>query len=323
MSKPFVMPPLPPVTRDAGYSIFRGYDTGLLETPYCCSFHWLRLPDGRILGLDVVRSGDTGKQALRVFVVEASGDVSGFVIEGRDEAFAPFATEEPPPLDGGWALGRGEGWIAGHATAEDQAFRTVTFSLQVNPRCLAHSTKELFDLDLVYLAAIDYTLVHTTGYVELDGTRYELDALGPVSVHVGEHLPPYGYAATVPALLPTMEPSLLLVSVSGEDVRFLGYDLRDTVFTYGLADGGIPSRLYSLRDYAYLQLPAGLLGHVELEDLRPHPHRLLGQDTVTASAVATLRLPLHSPVALGRIVLDVRGTTFLTVIDDSSVRGLD
>jgi hypothetical protein len=323
MSLPFSMPPLPPTTRDAGYSVFRGYDTGLLETPYCCSFHWLRLPDGRILGLDVVRSGDMGKQALRVFVVEASGDVSGFVVEGRDDAFAPFATEAPPPLDGGPVLGRGEGWIAGRASATGQAFAEVTFSLQVQPHCLASSTKTLLDLDLLYLAAIDYTLVHTTGFIELDGTRYELDAFGPVSVHVGEHLPPYGYAATVHPLLPGDEPSLLLVSVSGEDLRILGYDLRDTVFTYGLGGGGVPGRLFSLRDYGYQELPAGLTGRVDLRDMRQHPHRLLGQDTVTASAEATLHLLLESPIALGRIVFDVRGSTFLTVIDDSSVRGLD
>lgn len=323
MSKPFVMPPLPPITRDGGHSVFVGYDSGPYETPYCCSFHWLRLPDGRVLGLDVVRSGDTGRQALRLFVVEATGAVTGFVVEGPDDTFAPFATDEPPTLDAPRVLGRGEGWIAGYVTATDQAFSSVRFSLRVEPECLAHSTKELFDLDLVYLASIDYTRVHTAGYVELDGTRFEVDAIGPVSVHVGERLPPYGYAATVPFGAADEGPTLLLASVSGEDVRFLGFDLRETVFTYGLGSGSVPARVYSLRDYAPLRLPVGLLGRIALTDVQTHVHRLLGEETITASADAVMHLAFRHPIALGRIVLDVRGAPFATLVSGDPADTLD
>ncbi len=314
MPQTFVMPPLPPVDRYSGYSIFRGYDSGPDETPYCCSFHWFRLPDDRILGLDVVRSGDSGRQALRVFLVEHSGEVTGFIAEGANDTFAPFATDAPPALDGTRVLGRGEGWIAGKVDAPGQPFDEVRFSLEVSPLCRAHSTKELFDLDLTYLSAIDYTIVHTRGYVQLGTTRYEVDAKGPVSVHVGAHLPPYGYAAKVPTLRDDDDTALLVASVSGEDVRFLGHDLREAVFTYGLGVGKVPKHLYSLNSYARLRLPVGLVGRIDLSSVQIFPHTLLGETTIMASADAVLHRAFRLPVDLGRVVIDVRGRPFSVLV---------
>ena len=42
-------------------------DSGPHKLPYTCSFHWFHTPDGQLIGVDVVRSDDMGRRALRVF----------------------------------------------------------------------------------------------------------------------------------------------------------------------------------------------------------------------------------------------------------------
>ena len=109
---------------DGGVAAFEGHfsapDAGEGKTPYACTFHWFRLDDGRICGLDVIRSDDTGQLGLRVFLVGDDGKIRHLVRAAPAAAWAPFATGEKPDALGGDAevLGRGPGWIAGHARAE-------------------------------------------------------------------------------------------------------------------------------------------------------------------------------------------------------------
>ena len=42
-------------------------DSGPHKLPYTCSFPWFHTPDGQLIAVDVVRSDDLGRRALRVF----------------------------------------------------------------------------------------------------------------------------------------------------------------------------------------------------------------------------------------------------------------
>src|SRR5262245_37260917 len=86
--------------------------------------------------------------------------------------WAPFATEHRPALDGPKpCLGRGADWIAGSLRTQGQAIESVIFSLQVIPESSPHSSAGAWDLQCVDLSALDFTRVHTTGWLEIDGTR--------------------------------------------------------------------------------------------------------------------------------------------------------
>ena len=39
-------------------------DSGPHNLPYTCSFHWFRAPNGQLIGVDVVRSDDLGKNSI-------------------------------------------------------------------------------------------------------------------------------------------------------------------------------------------------------------------------------------------------------------------
>ena len=58
-------------------------DSGPHKLPYTCSFHWFHTPDGQLVGVDVVRSDDMGRRALRVFALQPGSDtVSSLLLEG-------------------------------------------------------------------------------------------------------------------------------------------------------------------------------------------------------------------------------------------------
>ena len=119
---------------------FRGWDTGPHKTPYCCSFHWLRLADGRIVGLDLIRSDDTAQLGLRASLVEADGAIQGLAYTAPTAQWAPFASERRPPLDGPKpALGRGLNWIAGSLHTRGQPLTRVVFDLHVVPQSKAYN----------------------------------------------------------------------------------------------------------------------------------------------------------------------------------------
>jgi len=54
----------------------------------------------------------------------------------------------------------------------------------------------------------------------------------------------------------------------------------------------------------------GFLGEIELTEIHPFAHQLLGAEAITASAMATLHRPLRKALALGRVMLDYRGSIY-------------
>ncbi|MCH9684068.1 MAG: hypothetical protein K0V04_21725 [Deltaproteobacteria bacterium] len=291
-------------------------DVGDARTPYRCSFHWFRLPDDRICGLDVIRSDDTGQLSLRAFVVEPDGEIRGLAYAAPCDQWQPFTTTTRPQLDGDTpGLGRGADWVAGQLTTRGQGIDQIRFDLNVSPRSRPHSTDALWELDFVHLAATDIMRVQTTGWVEIDGRRFEIDSDGTVSLHFGQHLPLYGYMVTVARAAQPEAPRLLLSAVSGGDIRVFGKALKEVTFTYAYGDHGVPSRMYAVGHVQNNRVPLTVpMGHVQLSNIKPFPHLLLGVPTITASADAIVHHPPCDPVDLGRIVLDYRGAMFTNTL---------
>jgi hypothetical protein len=129
---------------DANDVPFRGWDTGPHQTPYCCSFHWFRIADGRIVGLDLIRSDDTDQLGLRAWLVEADGAIKGLTYTAPTAYWVPFASESLPPLGGPKpALGRGLNWIAGSLHTSGQQLNRVVFELHVVPQSKAYNSAAL------------------------------------------------------------------------------------------------------------------------------------------------------------------------------------
>ncbi len=299
----------------ADYPEFRGWDVGPQRTPYCCTFHWFRTADGRIIGLDVIRSSDIDQLSLRAYLVDSSGAIKGLAYAAPTAAWEPFATDSRPPLAGSKpSLGRGINWIAGSLHASGQEINDVVFDLNVVPMSRAVSSAALWKLALVYLAATDFTSVHTTGWLELDGTRFEIDSYGPVSIHFGAHLPSYGYCVTVHDPVQPDAPSLLLGSVAGGDFRVVGQHFKDITVTYAYGDHGVPRRMFNLGRFKHGKIPLNFLSQLRLSDVQPFVHLMLDVKAITASAKATLHLPFGRNIALGDVILDFRGPPYVDTL---------
>ena len=298
-------------TGDTNYPDFRGRNSGPQRTPFCCTFHWFRAADGRIMGVDVVRSDDSDQLSLRAYIVEADASIKGLAYAAPTREWEPFATDSRPPLDGPKpSLGRGVNWIAGALQTTGQDINRVVFDLNVVPQSMALSSAALWELDLVYLAATDFRVVHTTGWIEIDDRRFDIDSYGPVSIHFGAHLPSYGYAVTVPDPAKPDAPSILLGSVNGDDLRVFGKHFKGVTFTYAYGDNGVPYRMYNIGRFEHRKIPLNFFGHIQLTEVRPFIHLLLGVKAVTATAQATLHLPFGREVALGEVILDFRGSEY-------------
>jgi hypothetical protein len=298
-------------TDDAHDPKFRGWDTGPHKTPYCCSFHWLRLADGRIVGLDLIRSDDTAQLGLRAYLVEAAGAIKGLAYTAPTAHWEPFASESLPPLGGPKpALGRGLNWIAGSLHTSGQQLNRVVFELNVVPQSKAYNSAALWELEFVYLTATDFTTAQTTGWLEIDGIRYDIDSDGPVSIHYGACLPSYAYCVTVHERSNLEAPRILLASVAGDNFRVFGQQVKALAFTYAYGGGGVPPRLYHIGPFEPRRIPVGLMGEIELAEIHPFAHQLLGVEAITATALATLHLPLRKAIALGRVMLDYRGSVY-------------
>jgi hypothetical protein len=281
------------------------------KTPYACSFHWFRLPDGRVAGLDVIRTSDTGQLSLRAYVVERDGDIRALNFIAPLADWLPFASEERPPLDADKpCLGRGPDWIAGSVRASGQGIESVRFNLDITPESRAISTVAFWKLHCAYMTATDYLRVRTTGWLEIDGARFEIDSHGPVSLHFGEHLPAYAYCATVPDPARPGAPNLLLASVCGDDLRLIGELLKNGGFTYAYGDHGVPSSMFCVGSFEENAIPIGLGGSIELTDICPFHHEMVQMEAITASAQAVLKRPLHEPLPLGQVILDYRGRLY-------------
>ena len=73
-------------------------DAGPDMQPYTCSYHTLRLADGRLLVLDIVRSDNNHRRCLRVFLSDSHGKLRALNVESDSAAWSPFATG-PADLD--------------------------------------------------------------------------------------------------------------------------------------------------------------------------------------------------------------------------------
>ncbi len=150
------------------------FDPEGLPGDYACSFHWFRLPDSRIMGLDVIRSDDTGKLGLRAFVQRPDGSLQSHIHESTAMQWLACDREHVPGghADGAYenacpaawlgggdgcdcmcqaydpdcgpattpAIGRGANWIQGHIPAGATAGQSITsldFSLRVEPEAPA------------------------------------------------------------------------------------------------------------------------------------------------------------------------------------------
>jgi hypothetical protein len=287
---------------------FHAPDAGEGKTPYTCSFHWFRLPDGRICGLDVIRSEDSGQLGLRAFVVEESGEFRHLVRVAPAAEWKPFHTEERPDAlhTDANVLGRGAGWVAGHARGDGApgSIGDFRFELAITPETPGLGTGQ-HGLAFLNLTIADFRRVRTCGTVIIDGERFAVDALGPCSLHYGSSLPPYAYLATVPRS-EDAAPSLLLAAAAGDDLRVGGKLLAELCVTYAYGEHGVPAVSLHIGSYEQtIQLGGGR--HIELRDAKLFPHQLLARSTVTGTALARLVDSDGSQLELGRVVFDYRG----------------
>jgi hypothetical protein len=169
--------------------------------------------------------------------------------------------------------------------------------------------RSVWQLAFVYLTTTDFTTVQTTGWLEIDGIRWDIDSEGPVSLHYGARLPSYAYCVTVPDRS-HKAPRVLLASVAGDNVRVFGQQVKALTLTYAYGGGGVPPRRYHLGRVKPQRLPVGFLGEIALTEIHPFAHQLLGVEAITASAMATLHRPLRKAIVLGRVMLDYRGSIY-------------
>lgn len=293
------------------------WDTGVDTAPYCCSFHWLRLDDGRLVGLDVVRSDYTGQLGLRVLLVERDGRISGFNYESPDDQWAPFASDQRPASPPAPPyIGRGPDWIIGHIEAPGQYIDSVRFELDIEFETRPRSSSRLWRLNCINMGATDYEYTRTTGWLEIGGIRYAIDSVGAVSMHMGQTLPSYGYCITIPQPDNPDAPRLLLGSFSNDNLGWLGKLLPNGFFTYSFGGNGLAPLTCTLDAFARNHIPVDSSSYLRLGEVHTFVHELLGVETISATAVATLHGHGDEPLPLGRVLLDYRGERYTQYLRD-------
>lgn len=293
-------------------------------TPYGCSYHWFRGPDGRAISLDVIRSDDTGRLGLRVVRERRDGGVDGLShFDGR-EGWLPMRADgqldgeaETRPL-----LSRSQHAIAGRviatAATERQGLQRVRFALTLQPRSPGYGTGQL-GLGLSHLVATDFLNVHYRGFVELDGEVLNIDAVGSISLHAGDKLPQYGYLIGVPPLEGPSAPRLLAAAVHGDSLRVGEELLEGRTMGYAYGEHGMPPISLHVGEFGR-EIPLGLGGRIELAGIRPFFHDFLGEPTCTAAVQARYVPLLGPPIDLGRVFIDYRGRYFLSFLDGDTRR---
>ncbi|MEK7744604.1 MAG: hypothetical protein AAB578_09490 [Elusimicrobiota bacterium] len=300
----------------AAGSRFTAPDSGEGKTPYACTFHWFLAPDGGLLGLDLIRSDDTGRLALRAYRGRPDGSFQGWIHEAPVEEWEAFGTDAKPELGGKRnVLARGEGWIAGAVHGAPGGLE-ADFDLEILPESPGLGTGRL-GLRLVELAATDYPRVRVKGSMTLDGERMEIDSAGIASVHYGDRLPQAAYLATVPSSSRTR---LLAASARGENLRVGERFLGDAAFVYSYGSGKLPPLLFHVGRFGD-PVPLGGGFRVRLTDIQAFRHVLLGVPTVTGTAFAVLEKPdpglapgdwlRKKWVPLGPVLFDYRGEDYL------------
>src|SRR5436305_363823 len=149
---------------------FLAPDAGEHYLPYTCSFHWFYLPDGSLIGVDVVRSDDMNRRALRVFAY-SNDNILSMILEGPSSDWAPFATENVPAMPQAKPfLGRGENWLAASAIAAGQPIHSASFLLNFKVVVPGKGTGEC-GLLLAHMNAMDYLRMEISGWINLNGEQ--------------------------------------------------------------------------------------------------------------------------------------------------------
>ena len=295
---------------------FMAADSGPHKHPYTCSFHWFRTPDGRLIGLDLVRSDDMERRALRVCALSPGSDMITLVLEGRSAEWAPFTTDAPPRLDlGKPVLGRGENWIAAAASAPGQSIGSVSFELHFNVQIPGKGTGEC-GLLLGHMTAMDYLRMEVSGWIEINGVRTDVSrAPGYASIHFGDFLPDYAGIATVPPH--NDRSSGILVNVTdADDVKHGAALLGDKSLVYGYGSGQVPAFFMTAGNLEKGRVPLGQGRQLEISNIRGFDHFLLDRPTNTATADATFvaGASAETRVPLGQVILDFGGKDYAPLL---------
>lgn len=292
---------------------FRAPDSGGFVPPYTCSFHWLRTAGGRILGLDMVRSDDTGELILRAFRERPEGGLDGLLHAAPRQGWGAFLVDPQADLDvdadGAPTLLRQPGRVAGRVCEGAGALREVRFDLDIEGDGYGLGA---LSLEIDHLSVYDYRHARYTGHVILDGERYEIDGPGAASVHYGAHLCRYAYLASVPRTDQPEADGLLGASIGRDDLR-VGEDLLgERCLTYAWGYGHLPLFSVQVSTPEPGSLPIGRRGQVQLSEIQACDQRFLGVHTWTGTAMATYQPGAGAPLPLGRVVFDHRGDAYVS-----------
>jgi hypothetical protein len=288
-------------------------DSGPHKVPYTCSFHWFHTGEGRLIGLDLVRSDDMGRRALRVFRIGTDGKIDSLILEGPSSDWAPFATEtrttnpQTKPV-----IARGRNWVAGAATASGQSIESVGFELEIKVLVPGKGTGEA-GLLLAHMNAMDYLRVEMSGWMQLNGERMALErVLGYSSVHFGDFLPNYAAIASVPA--EKLDGAGILLNITdSDDIRHGAPLLGNKSLVYGYGCGPLPELALTIGNIERSAIPLGR-AQVKLSDVQSVPHVLLDRPTTSGVARATYLANDGKETELGQVILDYRGTGYAPLL---------
>ena len=333
---------------ETGFGPFDAQDP---RYPYTCTFHWFRLPDQSVVGLDVIRSDESTdarqyrQMGLRVFLL-APGKPMRWLVEVHDRSGwdAYFDGERPPSAivgrqteDGRPVIGRGKGWVAATVSSGSQGenrIARVSFQLDIDPQSpmqtngnvLGQLTGPLSGWSL-HLSAADFTRVVTRGSISIDGaTPIQVESAGPASIHYGQFLPEYAYIATVPVLTDSGSAPVEFLLGSVHKDNFAIPVPKDLPFTYAFTRGqNVPERLFALGktpEKGSGRIALGKGWSILLNEMQPPvEHRLLDVPTWTAAASGRLyhdgddsNPEGDETLDVGTVILDFRGDYYIDIL---------
>jgi len=293
---------------------FMAPDLGPHKLPYTCSFHWFWTSAGELIGLDLVRSDDMDRRALRVFVISPRREIASLILEGLSSDWAPFATDAPPALDQNKpVLGRGKNWVSASASLSGKSINSVSFALNLAVQVAGKGTGEC-GLVLAHLTAMDYLRVEISGWMKIDGRQIALDrSVGYTSVHLGDFLPNYAAVASVPPERPGV-PGILVNVSDSDDLKHGATLIGDKSVIYGFGSGGVPGFFTTIGHLEKRVIPLGHDARLELANMKSFAHVLLDRPTTTATADAMYAVAGGPGIPVGQVILDFRGTEYAPLL---------